>query len=99
MDAAAVAAEGEESAGRHEKVSFMGLFRHADGKDQLLMLVGTVAALANGMTTPLMTVFFGDVLDAFGHATDANVLQRVNKGGGAIARGVVHKEGGMGKTN
>ncbi|XP_044454473.1 ABC transporter B family member 4 [Triticum aestivum] len=57
----------------------MGLFRHADGKDQLLMLVGTVAALANGMTTPLMTVFFGDVLDAFGHATDANVLQRVNK--------------------
>ncbi|VAH24303.1 unnamed protein product [Triticum turgidum subsp. durum] len=79
MDAAAVAAEGEESAGRHEKVSFMGLFRHADGKDQLLMLVGTVAALANGMTTPLMTVFFGDVLDAFGHATDANVLQRVNK--------------------
>ncbi|KAF7012919.1 hypothetical protein CFC21_027064 [Triticum aestivum] len=79
MDAAAVGAEGEESVGQHEKVSFMGLFRHADGKDQLLMLVGTVAALANGMTTPLMTVFFGDVLDAFGGATDANVLQRVNK--------------------
>uniref|UniRef100_A0A453A7Z6 Uncharacterized protein n=1 Tax=Aegilops tauschii subsp. strangulata TaxID=200361 RepID=A0A453A7Z6_AEGTS len=79
MDAAAVGAEGEESVGQHEKVSFMGLFRHADGKDQLLMLVGTVAALANGMTTPLMTVFFGDVLDGFGGATDANVLQRVNK--------------------
>ncbi|XBI51011.1 hypothetical protein VPH35_033596 [Triticum aestivum] len=78
MDAAAVGAEGEESVGQHEKVS-LGLFRHADGKDQLLMLVGTVAALANGMTTPLMTVFFGDVLDAFGGATDANVLQRVNK--------------------
>ncbi|KAI4968971.1 hypothetical protein ZWY2020_046301 [Hordeum vulgare] len=78
--AAAAAAEGEEeSAGQHQKVSFMGLFRHADGKDQLLMLVGTVAALANGMTTPLMTVFFGDVLDAFGGATDANVLHRVNK--------------------
>ncbi|XP_044971224.1 ABC transporter B family member 4-like isoform X1 [Hordeum vulgare subsp. vulgare] len=78
--AAAAAAEGEEeNAEQHEKVSFMGLFRHADGKDQLLMLVGTVAALANGMTTPLMTVFFGDVLDAFGGATDANVLHRVNK--------------------
>ncbi|KAE8791089.1 ABC transporter B family member 4 [Hordeum vulgare] len=31
------------------------------------------------MTTPLMTVFFGDVLDAFGGATDANILHRVNK--------------------
>jgi hypothetical protein len=43
------------------------------------MLVGTVAALANGMSQPLMTVVFGDVIDAFGGATTANVLHRVNK--------------------
>ncbi|EMS45430.1 ABC transporter B family member 11 [Triticum urartu] len=56
----------EDEEGSVGKVSFTGLFRHADGKDLLLML-------------PLMTVIFGDVVDAFGGATDANVLHRVNK--------------------
>ncbi|KAE8791088.1 ABC transporter B family member 4-like [Hordeum vulgare] len=80
MDTAAVAAEGEEeSVGQQEKVSFMGMFRYADGMDLLLMLVGTVASLANGMTTPLMTIIFGDTINAFGGATDGDVLQRVNK--------------------
>ncbi|VAH24307.1 unnamed protein product [Triticum turgidum subsp. durum] len=69
----------EDEEGSVGKVSFTGLFRHADGKDLLLMLVGTVAALANGVSQPLMTVIFGDVVDAFGGATDANVLHRVNK--------------------
>ncbi|VAH24306.1 unnamed protein product [Triticum turgidum subsp. durum] len=52
----------EDEEGSVGKVSFTGLFRHADGKD-----------------LPLMTVIFGDVVDAFGGATDANVLHRVNK--------------------
>ncbi|XP_051225570.1 ABC transporter B family member 11 [Lolium perenne] len=64
---------------RGKKVSFMGLFRYSDGTDLLLMLVGTVAALANGMSQPVMTVIFGDVIDAFGGATTGNVLNRVNK--------------------
>ncbi|XP_047066514.1 ABC transporter B family member 4-like [Lolium rigidum] len=55
------------------------MFRYAGGTDLLLMLVGTVAALANGMSQPLLTIVFGDVIDAFGGATTANVLQRVNK--------------------
>jgi ATP-binding cassette subfamily B (MDR/TAP) protein 1 len=63
---------------RGKKVSFMGLFRYSDGTDLLLMLVGTVAALANGMSQPVMTVIFGDVIDAFGGATTGNVLNRVN---------------------
>jgi ATP-binding cassette subfamily B (MDR/TAP) protein 1 len=77
METAAVASD--EEGGRHEKVSFMGMFRYADGTDLLLMLIGTVAALANGMSQPLLTIVFGDVIDAFGGATTANVLQRVNK--------------------
>ncbi|KAM0921304.1 hypothetical protein ACQ4PT_006948 [Festuca glaucescens] len=64
---------------RGKKVSFTGLFRYSDGTDLLLMLVGTVAALANGMSQPVMTVIFGDVIDAFGGATTGNVLNRVNK--------------------
>jgi hypothetical protein len=31
------------------------------------------------MSQPLLTIAFGDVIDAFGGATTANVLQRVNK--------------------
>uniref|UniRef100_A0ACD5WJT9 Uncharacterized protein n=1 Tax=Avena sativa TaxID=4498 RepID=A0ACD5WJT9_AVESA len=69
----------EEESGGKEKVSFTGLFRYADRTDVLLMLVGTLASLANGMSQPLMTLLFGDALDAFGGATTGNVLHRVNK--------------------
>ncbi|KAM0921300.1 hypothetical protein ACQ4PT_006947 [Festuca glaucescens] len=62
-----------------KRVSFTGMFRYADGTDLLLMLVGTVAALGNGVSQPLMTVIFGDLIDAFGGATTGNVLNRVNK--------------------
>ncbi|CAO2197982.1 unnamed protein product [Urochloa humidicola] len=60
-------------------VSFTGLFRYADGTDVLLMLLGTVGALANGITQPLMTVIFGQVINAFGGAAVDDVLSRVNK--------------------
>ncbi|WVZ69167.1 hypothetical protein U9M48_018000 [Paspalum notatum var. saurae] len=55
------------------------MFRYADRRDVLLMLVGTVAALANGMGQPIMTVIFGQVINAFGGATTDTVLHRVNK--------------------
>ncbi|XP_006644563.3 ABC transporter B family member 4-like [Oryza brachyantha] len=41
------------------------------------MAVGTVAALANGVSQPLMTVIFGQVINAFGGATADNVLHPV----------------------
>ena len=85
MDAAA-GRDGKEErekkgeGGDHGKrVSFTGLFRYADGTDLLLMLVGTLAALGNGVSQPLMTVLSGDLIDAFGGATTDNVLHRVNK--------------------
>uniref|UniRef100_A0ACD5VKI2 Uncharacterized protein n=1 Tax=Avena sativa TaxID=4498 RepID=A0ACD5VKI2_AVESA len=62
-----------------KRVSFTGMFRYADRTDLLLMLVGTVAAVGNGVSQPLMTVIFGDLIDAFGGATTGNVLHRVNK--------------------
>lgn len=81
MDAAAKGRDGEEKkeGGHGKRVSFTGMFRYADRTDQLLMLVGTLAALANGVSQPLMTVIFGDMIDAFGGATSDNVLHRVNK--------------------
>jgi ATP-binding cassette subfamily B (MDR/TAP) protein 1 len=62
-----------------KRVSFTGMLRYADGTDLLLMLVGTAAALGNGVSQPLMTIIFGDLIDAFGGATTGNVLDRVNK--------------------
>ncbi|CAL4975975.1 unnamed protein product [Urochloa decumbens] len=56
------------------------LFAFADRTDALLMAVGTIAAVANGMAQPLMTFIFGDVIDAFGSAESSNhVLHRVVK--------------------
>jgi ATP-binding cassette subfamily B (MDR/TAP) protein 1 len=46
----------------------------------MLMLLGTVGALANGVTQPIMTLIFGQVIDAFGGSVAmGDVLQRVNK--------------------
>ena len=61
-----------------KRVSFTGLFRYADGTDILLMLLGTVGALANGVTEPIMTIIFGQVIDGFGGGA-TEVLQHVNK--------------------
>ncbi|RCV26912.1 hypothetical protein SETIT_5G283700v2 [Setaria italica] len=60
-------------------VPFVGLFGYADGKDVLLMLVGTVAALGNGFAQPLMTLIFGQLINAFGGATTETILDRVIK--------------------
>ena len=93
MDAAAAPGarrDGEEKEGEKKgngagdagdkRVPFTGLFRYADGTDVLLMLLGTVGALANGVTQPIMTVIFGQVINAFGGSVDTgDVLQRVNK--------------------
>ncbi|KAK3161660.1 hypothetical protein QOZ80_1BG0079860 [Eleusine coracana subsp. coracana] len=82
----AAAADAKEKDGKKEekkdagkRVSFTGLFRYADGTDVLLMLVGSVAAMANGVSQPLMTVIFGQMINAFGGATIDNVLSRVNE--------------------
>ncbi|KAJ1284937.1 hypothetical protein BS78_03G243600 [Paspalum vaginatum] len=89
MDATAKGRDGSEEkeekesgggADAEKKVSFTGLFRYADGTDVLLMLLGTVGSLANGVTQPIMTVIFGQVINAFGDAADlSDVLPRVNK--------------------
>ncbi|EES01319.2 hypothetical protein BDA96_03G288600 [Sorghum bicolor] len=60
-------------------VAFLGMFRYADRTDAALMAVGTVAAVANGMTEPLMTVVFAAVIECFGAGDDATILHRVSK--------------------
>lgn len=60
-------------------VPFLDMLRYADRTDAALMAVGTVAAVANGMTEPLMTVVFAAVIECFGAGDDATILHRVSK--------------------
>ncbi|GAM28104.1 hypothetical protein SAMD00019534_112800 [Acytostelium subglobosum LB1] len=48
-----------------QSVPFMQLFRFSDGYDKALMLLGTLAAMANGAALPCVTIIFGHLIDAF----------------------------------
>lgn len=70
-------ASGEENTKAAGRVALHRLFVFADRTDAALMAVGAVAAVANGMAQPLMTLIFGDVIDAFGSGITDGVVHRV----------------------
>lgn len=47
-------------------VPFLKLFAFADSLDYLLMIVGSIGAIGNGVAMPLMTLIFGALTNAFG---------------------------------
>ncbi|CAK8563877.1 unnamed protein product [Lathyrus sativus] len=56
------------------------LFSFADPLDHLLMFVGTVGAIGNGISMPLMTLIFGNMINAFGGSTSTKeVVDEVSK--------------------
>uniref|UniRef100_K3ZCK0 MDR-like ABC transporter n=2 Tax=Setaria italica TaxID=4555 RepID=K3ZCK0_SETIT len=74
--------EGEENGKKAmtmAKVPFYEVFKYADSTDVVLMLVGMVGALGNGMSMVIMTIIFGQMIDAFGAATPDTIGHRVNK--------------------
>ncbi|XP_042053539.1 ABC transporter B family member 21-like isoform X1 [Salvia splendens] len=74
--AAAVEKEGQPE-GR--TVPFHRLFAFADPVDQVLMVVGSVGAVGNGLCMPLMTILFGDLIDSFGQNQNNDVVSVVSK--------------------
>ncbi|XP_059632044.1 ABC transporter B family member 11-like isoform X1 [Cornus florida] len=63
-----------------ETVPYFKLFSFADSTDHVLMLVGTIAAIGNGICMPLMTVLIGDVINSFGQNVNSkNVVHEVSK--------------------
>ncbi|KAJ6823898.1 ABC transporter B family member 11-like isoform X1 [Iris pallida] len=61
-------------------VPFFKLFSFADSTDYLLMATGSVASIASGASMPLMVLFLGDLIQAFGGAHNPkDVLHRVSK--------------------
>ncbi|GMI66694.1 P-glycoprotein 21, ATP-binding cassette B21 [Hibiscus trionum] len=53
-------------------VPFFKLFAFADATDILLMIAGTVGAIGNGISMPLMTILFGELTDSFGENQNNN---------------------------
>ncbi|XP_063777549.1 ATP-dependent translocase ABCB1-like isoform X2 [Pseudophryne corroboree] len=52
------------------------MFRYAGGVDILLMLIGTVAAIAHGAGVPLMMLLFGEMTDSFVESEKNDTLER-----------------------
>ncbi|KAE9609966.1 hypothetical protein Lal_00006438 [Lupinus albus] len=70
----------KEKEGSKKTVSFYKLFSFADSWDHLLMFIGTISAVANGISFPLMTIIIGDTIDAFGgNANTTQVVHEVSK--------------------
>lgn len=56
------------------------LFSFADPLDRLLMFLGTVGAFGNGVSLPLMTLIFGNMINAFGgNSNTKQVVDEVSK--------------------
>ncbi|GMY39401.1 ABC transporter B family member 11-like [Fagus crenata] len=53
-------------------VPFRKLFSFADSTDVLLMILGTIGSIGNGVCMPLMTVLFGELTDSFGGNQNQN---------------------------
>nr|XP_023893066.1 ABC transporter B family member 11-like isoform X1 [Quercus suber]XP_023893067.1 ABC transporter B family member 11-like isoform X1 [Quercus suber] len=61
-------------------VPFRKLFSFADSTDILLMILGTVGAVGNGICMPLMTLLFGELTNSFGQNQNSpNMVDTVSK--------------------
>ncbi|XP_045813311.1 ABC transporter B family member 3-like [Trifolium pratense] len=64
----------------NKTVPFYKLFSFADSWDYMLMFVGTLSAVGNGLSMPLMTIIIGDALDAFGgNVNTKQIVHQVSK--------------------
>ncbi|KAM6281047.1 ATP-dependent translocase ABCB1-like [Porphyrio hochstetteri] len=53
-------------------VSPFTLFRYSDWSDKLLMILGTILAVAHGSSLPIAMVIFGDMTDSFVNSANTN---------------------------
>ncbi|XP_077218377.1 ABC transporter B family member 21-like isoform X2 [Tasmannia lanceolata] len=55
-------------------IPFYKLFSLADSTDVVLMIIGSVAAIANGAAMPLMTLLLGQVVNSFGKPVELHEM-------------------------
>ncbi|XP_004234243.1 ABC transporter B family member 9 [Solanum lycopersicum] len=65
--------------GGDEKIPFYKLFAFADRNDIILMLFGILGAIASGVSKPLMSLMFGDLIDSYGTSDQSNILDKVSR--------------------
>ncbi|KAL0398392.1 UNVERIFIED_CONTAM: ABC transporter B family member 9 [Sesamum radiatum] len=63
----------------NQKVPFYKLFSFADRLDVALMTIGTVSAIGNGLTQPVMTVIFGELINSFAGTDTSQVVHVISK--------------------
>ncbi|TKY71922.1 ABC transporter B family member 9 [Spatholobus suberectus] len=63
----------------NQKVPFYMLFTFADRLDVALMTIGTICAVANGLSQPLMSVILGKLINTFGSTDPSNTIKEVSK--------------------
>lgn len=70
---------GEKKGDEDQKVAFYKLFSFADRLDVALMIIGTIGAIGNGLTQPLMTLIFGKLVNAFGSSNRQEIVHEISK--------------------
>ncbi|RZR92901.1 hypothetical protein BHM03_00021278 [Ensete ventricosum] len=61
-------------------VPFYKLFSFADSTDIVLMILGSLGAMGNGLALPIMTILFGSLIQSFGGASNLHdVIDEVSK--------------------
>lgn len=62
-----------------QKVAFYKLFGFADSLDVAAVIVGTAAAIGNGLAQPLMAFLFGHLVNSLGATDSSHVVHEVSK--------------------
>ncbi|KAH7521543.1 hypothetical protein FEM48_Zijuj07G0044700 [Ziziphus jujuba var. spinosa] len=62
-----------------QQVSFYKLFSFADRLDVVLMVVGTISAIGNGMSQPLLLLIFGRLINSFGTSNSSDIIDKVSQ--------------------
>lgn len=65
--------------GGNQKVAFYKLLTFADRYDIILMAVGTISAMANGLAQPIMSVLIGKIINVFGFFDHDHMVKEVSK--------------------
>ena len=71
-------ANGDDDAGKPAKVTLCGLYRFADLKDALSLMLGSAALLVSGSNQPLQLIVFGQLMNSFNLTTKEAVKDRVH---------------------
>ncbi|KAJ8748666.1 hypothetical protein K2173_008111 [Erythroxylum novogranatense] len=68
----------KEESMKRNTIPFLKLFSFADSTDTMLMIIGTVGAIGNGLSLPIMTLILGEIVNSFGE-TQTNIVHKVSK--------------------